>query len=94
LFVFIIDDNMGCDLPSRRLSSELVEGVAEYILRCQTYEGGFGGEPGNEAHGGYNFCALAGLLILGQGSRCDLDAQEHWLLRRQVIELLICLIRM
>ena len=28
--------------------------------------GGFGGEPGNEAHGGYNFCALASLLILNQ----------------------------
>ena len=45
---------------------ELVEGIAAYLLSCQTYEGGFGGEPGNEAHGGYNFCTLAGLLILGK----------------------------
>ena len=43
----------------------MAEGVGEYLLSCQTYEGGFGGEPGNEAHGGYNFCTLAGLLILG-----------------------------
>ena len=43
---------------------ELVSGCASYLLSCQTYEGGFGGEPGNEAHGGYNFCTLAGLLIL------------------------------
>ena len=42
------------------------QGVAEYVLRCQTYEGGFGGEPGNEAHGGYNFCAFAALYILNQ----------------------------
>jgi protein farnesyltransferase subunit beta len=41
-------------------------GTADFLLSCQTYEGGFGGEPGNEAHGGYNFCALAALLILGQ----------------------------
>ena len=43
-----------------------MEGIGAYLLSCQTYEGGFGGEPGNEAHGGYNFCTLAGLLILGK----------------------------
>ena len=27
--------------------------------RCQTYEGGIGGEPGAEAHGGYvTFCGM------------------------------------
>lgn len=66
------------------LTPQLTEGVTEYLLSCQTYEGGFGGEPFNEAHGGYNFCALAALLILGQGERCRLDAQEHWLLNRQM----------
>ena len=34
------------------MTPELVEGVAEFLLSCQTYEGGFGGEPFNEAHGG------------------------------------------
>lgn len=62
---------------------ELADGVADYLVRCQTYEGGFGGEPSNEAHGGYNFCALAALLILGRGSSCDLDGQRRWLLRMQ-----------
>jgi len=66
------------------LTDELVEGTAEYLLACQTYEGGFGGEPGNEAHGGYNFCALASLLILQQTHRIDLEALEHWLLFRQM----------
>jgi protein farnesyltransferase subunit beta len=66
------------------LTEELVEGTAEYLLRCQTYEGGFGGEAGNEAHGGYNFCALASLLILQQTHRCDLVSLEHWLLWRQM----------
>ena len=63
--------------------TELCEGVADYLLACQTYEGGFGGEPFNEAHGGYNFCALAALLILGRGGDCDLASQKRWLLRMQ-----------
>ncbi|RYH29319.1 hypothetical protein EON65_08910 [archaeon] len=65
------------------LTDELVQGTTEFILQCQTYEGGFGGEPYNEAHGGYNFCAIAALLILGQAHRCDIHALESWLLRRQ-----------
>lgn len=66
------------------LTEELVAGVAEFIVRCQTFEGGFGGEPGNEAHGGYNFCALAVLVILKKAHLCDMEGQENWLLRRQV----------
>eukprot|EP01032_Pedospumella_encystans_P021557 gene21557-24443_t len=66
------------------LTKELTEGVADFVVRCQTYEGGFGGEPNNEAHGGYNYCALATLLILKSAHLCDMEAQENWLLRRQV----------
>ena len=65
------------------LTPELISGTAEYLLSCQTYEGGFGGEPGNEAHGGYNFCAVAALLILGQAHRMKVSAQKHWLAHRQ-----------
>ncbi len=36
--------------------SELFHRTDEWLLRCQTYEGGFGGTPGMEAHGGYTFC--------------------------------------
>lgn len=46
------------------LTPELTAGSGVYLASCQTYEGGFGGEPHNEAHGGYNFCAIAALLIL------------------------------
>ena len=45
------------------LTPELIEGVAEWVVGCQSYEGGFGGEPGNEAHGGYAFCAVAALQV-------------------------------
>ncbi|KAH8051775.1 prenyltransferase [Aureococcus anophagefferens] len=56
------------------LTPELAEGAAAYALRCQTYEGGFGGEPGVEAHGGYVFCALAALVILNATDAVDLGA--------------------
>eukprot|EP00605_Chrysophyceae_sp_TOSAG23-4_P001626 GSChrysophyteH1.ASY1.ANO1.1786.1 assembled CDS len=65
------------------LTPELISGTAEYLLQCQTYEGGFGGEPGNEAHGGYNFCALAGLVILNRTGDANMKAQKKWLQMRQ-----------
>ena len=42
--------------------------------RCQTYEGGFGGCPGMEAHGGYSFCGLAALILLGHDRLCDMKS--------------------
>ncbi|MCH86445.1 protein farnesyltransferase subunit beta-like [Trifolium medium] len=35
------------------LDEELIKNVGDFILSCQTYEGGIAGEPGSEAHGGY-----------------------------------------
>ncbi len=66
------------------LTVELTDGVAEFTVSCQTYEGGFGGEPGNEAHGGYAFCAVAALQILGKLHTCDLAALKGWIARRQM----------
>jgi len=51
----------------------LVEGVGDWIVDCQKWEGGLGGEPFNEAHGGYAFCGLAGLVILGEEKKLDLE---------------------
>jgi hypothetical protein len=39
----------------------------------QAYEGGLGGEPGNEAHGGYTFCGLAALMTAGCPHALDLQ---------------------
>lgn len=67
----------------------LLAGTREYLGRCQTYEGGFGATPGgNEAHGGYAFCALAALCILGEprevlSETLDLKALVSWLSARQ-----------
>lgn len=41
---------------------------------CQTYEGGFSGCPGLEAHGGYAFCGLASLVLLRKVYLCDVQS--------------------
>lgn len=58
--------------------------VAEFIQSCQTFEGGLGGEPWSEAHGGYAFCGVAALQILGKLHVLDLPALTGWLARRQM----------
>lgn len=66
------------------LTPELVDGVAEHIGRCQTYEGGIGGYPGNESHGGYTFCALAALILSGKLNTIYLDKLTSWAVWRQM----------
>ncbi len=58
--------------------------VVEFIQSCQTFEGGLGGEPWSEAHGGYAFCGVAALQILGKLHVLDLPALTGWLARRQM----------
>ncbi|XP_005106363.1 protein farnesyltransferase subunit beta [Aplysia californica] len=76
-----------CALSAARLTNimtkELVEGTADFITRCQTYEGGFAGFPGMEAHGGYSFCGIAALVLLGHTERCDVQALLRWTANRQ-----------
>jgi protein farnesyltransferase subunit beta len=55
------------------LTPELANKADDFIVSCQTYEGGMGAYPGNEAHGGYTFCALAALVILGKTNRINFD---------------------
>lgn len=63
------------------LTADLADGVSAFLLRTQTVEGGLGGEPGNEAHGGYTYCALAALRILELAGRealaADVEAQQQ-----------------
>ena len=70
--------------------------VIDFVVSCQTYEGGMGGEPFTEAHGGYTFCGVAALQIMGalhsnenandnsQHSSIDVPALQGWLARRQM----------
>ncbi|XP_004489283.1 protein farnesyltransferase subunit beta [Cicer arietinum] len=65
------------------LDDELVRNVGDYILSCQTYEGGIAGEPGSEAHGGYTFCGLAAMILIGEVNRLDLPRLTDWVVFRQ-----------
>ncbi|XP_062106822.1 protein farnesyltransferase subunit beta-like isoform X2 [Humulus lupulus] len=65
------------------LDDELVQNVGNYILSCQTYEGGIGGEPNSEAHGGYTFCGLATMILINEVHRLDLSPLIDWLVFRQ-----------
>ncbi|KAJ6218520.1 hypothetical protein RDWZM_009677 [Blomia tropicalis] len=58
--------------------------TADWILSCQTYEGGFGAAPGHEAHGGYTFCGVATLVFLNQLHRCNIDALIRWTANKQL----------
>lgn len=49
-------------------------GTVKWISSCQTYEGGIGGAPDLEAHGGYTFCGIAALALLGSTGTCNLKA--------------------
>ncbi|XXG66252.1 hypothetical protein AAC387_Pa05g3774 [Persea americana] len=41
------------------------EKAKEYIVNCQSYDGGFGLVPGSESHGGAAYCAVAALRLMG-----------------------------
>lgn len=53
--------------------------VVDYVRSCQTYEGGMGGEPFSEAHGGYTFCAVAALKLMGKlhDHPCVVPSNNH-----------------
>ncbi|KAJ0173600.1 hypothetical protein K1T71_010749 [Dendrolimus kikuchii] len=62
----------------------LFDKTAEWVVSCQTYEGGFAGCPGMEAHGGYAFCGIAALALLNRTQLCDIDALLRWIVNRQM----------
>lgn len=71
---------------------ELTDRVGDFLLGCQTYEGGFSCSPFGEAHGGYTFCALASFLILSRigdksYEKINYDKLAEWLSNRQLSEL-------
>ncbi|VDO81816.1 unnamed protein product [Heligmosomoides polygyrus] len=66
------------------MTDELKDGTAEWVIKCQTYEGGFAGEPMAEAHGGYAFCGVASLVILDRYRLVDSELLLQWLSKRQM----------
>jgi protein farnesyltransferase subunit beta len=63
---------------------DLFDGCAEFIVACQSYEGGIGPRPGHEAHGGFTFCGIAALALLGKLSMLDVPKLIRWLTNRQM----------
>uniref|UniRef100_A0A6Q2X0Q3 Protein farnesyltransferase subunit beta n=1 Tax=Esox lucius TaxID=8010 RepID=A0A6Q2X0Q3_ESOLU len=56
----------------------------EVDVSCQNWEGGLGGVPGLEAHGGYTFCGTAAMVILGKEFMLDLKSLLRWVASRQM----------
>ncbi|KAM0794710.1 CaaX farnesyltransferase beta subunit Ram1 [Usnea florida] len=75
--------------PSRVTGfTSFLDGLPEYLSRCQTFEGGISGAPQTEAHGAYAFCVLACLCILGPPHKIipkylNLPLLMSWLSARQ-----------
>jgi protein farnesyltransferase subunit beta len=54
------------------LDGKLKYSVGDYISSLQTYEGGIGPQPYNEAHGGQTFCAIGALCIIEELEKINL----------------------
>ncbi|CAN8098096.1 unnamed protein product [Discula destructiva] len=66
----------------------LFTNLADYVQKCQTFEGGISAHPNAEAHGAYAFCALGCLAILDSPDRIiprllDVSRLISWLSSRQ-----------
>jgi protein farnesyltransferase subunit beta len=64
------------------------EGLGEYIRSLQTYEGGIGATPGDEAHGAYAFLAMGCLSMIDAPHRIipkylDTSALLRWMACQQ-----------
>lgn len=73
------------------LDAEMARGCAAFVRSLRAFDGGFGGEPGNESHGGYAYCAVASMRILrahghlGDDEYCELTRPVRaWVARRQL----------
>lgn len=75
---------LSCSTLTGILDEEIACGLDEYVLSCQSYEGGISSYPGTEAHGGYTYCGLASMILLKKQDKLDLDSLALWNARRQM----------
>lgn len=64
------------------------DGLGEYIASLQTFEGGFGATPGDEAHGAYAFLAMGCLSMIDAPHKIipryiDIPALLRWMALQQ-----------
>jgi protein farnesyltransferase subunit beta len=75
--------------PARKAGlTTFTSNLGNWISKCQTFEGGIGGAPDNEAHGAYAFCVLACLCLIDAPATSiprflDTKTLAHWLVSRQ-----------
>ncbi|XAR66295.1 Protein geranylgeranyltransferase type I [Bertholletia excelsa] len=73
------------------------EKTKNYIINCQSHDGGFGLMPGSESHGGATYCAVASLRLMGfleddvlykRAASCiiNIPLLLDWSLQRQAID--------
>lgn len=78
--VLVVSSLLGISTP------ELLHNTLKWVSTCQTYEGGFSGTPGTEAHGGYLYCALASYFLALKETPTDqlnVHAFLRWSVMRQ-----------
>jgi protein farnesyltransferase subunit beta len=79
------------------LTEDLVSNTGKWLGKCQSkWEGGFGGLPEAEAHGGYTYCGLAALCVLISFYKnrnvqdllkewdININMLKNWLVKRQM----------
>lgn len=65
------------------LDGEVADGIVEYVVRCQTYEGGIAPNPNSEAHAGYTYCGVAALAILNKLDSLNIPRLIDWATNKQ-----------
>lgn len=65
------------------LDEGLTVGVGGYVRSLRSFDGGLGGEPGTEAHGGNTFCGVAAAALAGALGELDVDGLVDWAAMRQ-----------
>ncbi|KNC48295.1 farnesyltransferase [Thecamonas trahens ATCC 50062] len=66
------------------LDDELRRGVGEFVASCQGFDGGIGALPGSEPHGGYTYCGLAAMLLVGSTHLLRMEPLLFWVASRQM----------
>ncbi|XP_035237101.1 protein farnesyltransferase subunit beta-like isoform X1 [Anguilla anguilla] len=66
------------------ITPKLFDRTPNWIVSCQNWEGGLGGVPGLEAHGGYTFCGTAAMVILRKEHMLNLKSLLRWVAYRQM----------
>ncbi|KAF7457736.1 Prenyltransferase and squalene oxidase repeat family protein [Cryptosporidium felis] len=65
------------------VTEELFHGIEDYIINCIGFDGGFSGDFDGESHGGYTYCVVSALCILGKTSILDIDSLIYWIVQKQ-----------